>query len=217
MSAYMVSDENGDIFYRTVTSTCTGLYAGVLSQNAGTLTGYGVFSPSPSAATCGTTAGQNVTFSGTFSSAPPAMTSQASGGAGAITWTDNQSQYAQASSLSAVNGNWRSIAGDQISVDSTGHMSETDLTSGCTITGQFSIIDSSSNVYGLSMTYANCTGVPADLTSFVTDAAGLNSATVTGLASIDNSVTPNQLDLWSLFQFTDGTASAIAYVIATAQ
>jgi len=127
----------------------------------------------------------------------------------------NASAYQQSSSATAVSGSWTTPSGDTIVVNSSGAIAEADAASGCTVTGQISTTNPSYNVYYLTLHYSGCTSVPADLVAFTTDSVGLNGAEVTGLATIDNSMTPNQLDLWARIDFSDGSGSAIAYVVAS--
>jgi hypothetical protein len=126
------------------------------------------------------------------------------------------SAYNRPSSAASVAGNWTTPSGDIIAVDSRGGISETDASGGCTVKGQIATANPAYNIYYLTLHYSGCTGVPADLAAFTTNSAGLNGATVTGLATIDNSVTPNQLDLWSRIDFSDGSGSAaITYVVGS--
>lgn len=221
VTAFMLSDEQGTFFYRTVTSACTELYQGSLSTTTNNqISGSGLFQPVPGQTACGG-AGRdsNVSFTGTLNPSTSMMLSNNVGGAGnpipTIDWSYNGSLYDQPSSLASVAGNWISPAGDTIVVDAGGNISESDAGSGCAVTGTLSIIDPTYNVYNLAMTYANCTSVPADLSTYLSDgAAGLNSAAITGLATVDSSVTPRQLDLWFLLQYA-GAGSDLAYVVGT--
>ena len=56
---------------------------------------------------------------------------------------------------------------------------------GCIISGQVTIIDSRFNAYDLFMTFSNCVG----------DFAFRNGVTFTGLAILDNTVTPELLGI----------------------
>ena len=60
-------------------------------------------------------------------------------------------------------------------------------TSGCTYTGQISVINPSYNLYSVSITASGCTG----------NYAVLNGLTEQGLATVDSTVTPNVLTLGS--------------------
>jgi hypothetical protein len=216
-TASMLSDYVGNFFYQTVAGSCTELYQGELTQSYGlpTVSGNGVFSTVQSSCNGGP---QAESYSGTLSPGTSLTLTSAGTNSGIglpFSWAYNGSAYDQPSSLAAVTGNWITPNGYIIAIDSGGHLSGSLSSSGCTVSGRISIDDPAANVYHLAMAYSGCTSVPADLSNFVTDATGLDGATVTGLATIDTSMSPNQLDMWSLFQFTDGSADAIAYVVGT--
>ena len=98
------------------------------------------------------------------------------------TWTYN-SLYALTPSLSMIAGNY-SDGSDTLTISATGAISEQDPTTGCVVNGQLTIPNSSYNAYSFSVNYANCTGANAVL----------NGTTATGLATYDNTVTPNEID-----------------------
>lgn len=98
------------------------------------------------------------------------------------TWSYN-SLYAVPPSLSMISGNYAD-GSDTLTIDASGAISEQDPTTGCVINGQLSIPNSSYNAYSFTLTYSSCTGANAVL----------NGATASGLATYDNTVTPNELD-----------------------
>jgi hypothetical protein len=112
------------------------------------------------------------------------------------TWTYN-SLYALTPSLSLIAGNYTD-GSNTLTISSNGAIFEQDPTTGCVINGQVTIPSASYNAYSFSITYGNCTGANSVL----------NGTTATGLATYDNTVSPNQLDAgWH------GTANGQLYVI----
>ena len=112
------------------------------------------------------------------------------------TWTYN-SLYALTPSLSMIAGNYTD-GSNTLTISATGAIFEQDPTTGCVVNGQLTIPSSSYNAYSFSVNYANCTGANAVL----------NGTTATGLATYDNTVTPNEIDAgWH------GTANGQMYVI----
>jgi hypothetical protein len=214
-SAQMLAAETGQFFYVATEGSCTGLHTGTLTAQKGstdTLSGSGIFVPVPNAAVCGSSADAE-TYMGSIS---PGTSMELTGNE-MFSWSYN-SVYGQPSSLAAIAGNWLTPGGDTIAISASGSLSETDATSGCTATGQISIIDPYKNAYAVSVSYANCTAVPNDLANYIGSAALLNESTVTGLATINASMSPNQLELYTEFQYTDSnnnTSQEIAYVAAT--
>ena len=86
-------------------------------------------------------------------------------------------------SLATVSGNYLSSDGSTVTVSSTGAISESNITSGCTVSGQLSIPSSSSNIYNINISFSSC-------------AAGytaLNGLSLAGLATYDTTVSPNAL------------------------
>jgi hypothetical protein len=98
------------------------------------------------------------------------------------TWTFSSS-YDTASSLATVAGNYTDGSAT-LSIDGNGVIFEQDPTTGCVINGQISTIDAQYNAYSVSVTFSSCTGT----------AAAANGVTFTGLASLDQTVSPAQLD-----------------------
>jgi hypothetical protein len=104
-------------------------------------------------------------------------------GTNTTAWTFNP-LYMQGSSFANIAGNYTD-GSDTLSISSAGVISETDATTGCVITGQVTILNASYNAYPFSFTYSGCTGT----------SAAANGVTFTGLAALDTTVTPNQIDL----------------------
>lgn len=215
-TGYMISDEGGLAFFRAADSTCTDTYDTVffLGNTPGGFIGGSLSQMLP--ISCGGVGdnGFYLFFDST------ALTLSAQDYNTSVTTDFNliaQSvAYNQPSSAASVAGNWTTPGGDVIAVDGSGAMAATDTLSGCTVTGQIASANPAYNIYYLTLHYSGCTAVPADLAPFTTDSAGLNGAVVTGLATIDNSVTPNQLDLWYRIDNSDGSGtSAIIYFAAT--
>jgi hypothetical protein len=215
----MLSDYIGNFFYSLAfnsggLSGCTAYFQGLLNpvDSSGATTGNGNFASVPSG--CFGNA-QSEMYTATLSPNASLMLANSgsiSGLLSPITWGYQSAPFNQPSSLALISGTWLTPGG---AVDSYGNLSGSMDSSNCTVTGRIAIIDPATNVYRLGLVYSGCTSVPADLSAFITDATGLNGASVTGLATIDTSVTPNQLDMWSLFQFADGSPNAIAYVVGT--
>ena len=89
--------------------------------------------------------------------------------------------YNVASSLATISGNYTN-SGDVISVTSGGVVSWQDAASGCVGNGTISIINALYNAYRVAFTYSNC----------LSSSAVLNGVQFSGLATLDNSVTPVQ-------------------------
>jgi len=98
-------------------------------------------------------------------------------------WAFNSSMYNTTSSLATVAGNYTD-GGDTLSISGSGVIFEQDPASGCVLNGQVSLIDSQYNVYSLSATVSNCMGA----------AAAANGVSVSGLATLDQTVSPVQLE-----------------------
>jgi hypothetical protein len=91
--------------------------------------------------------------------------------------------YNQTSAINDLAGNWTGATGVVTAVSATGMISAHDPTSGCTVSGQYSVLDPSVNVYSGSVTYADGQG----------DASVLNGSTASGLVTLDTSISPNEL------------------------
>jgi hypothetical protein len=89
--------------------------------------------------------------------------------------------YNRPSSLSTIAGTYRDlVSGSPVLVSSTGAISQQDPLSGCTVSGQASIIDPSFNAYRVRYTFAGCRGADAIL----------NGTTANGLATLDDTISP---------------------------
>ena len=98
--------------------------------------------------------------------------------------------YYLPSSLATISGSYVELAtGTAFTISSDGAVFGQDATTGCVINGTVSIINPSYNVYGLEVSYANCTG----------SSAQLNGLTLAGLAALDNTKSPQQVlaGVWS--------------------
>lgn len=117
---------------------------------------------------------------------------------GTLDLTFNQ-LYSQASSLAAIAGNYTDVStGTTVSVDGNGVIVAQDATTGCVVNGNVTIIDATYNAYVVSVSYASCTGA----------SAVLNGATLTGLATLDTSVSPVQV-----IAGVSGTNGGVTYAI----
>lgn len=88
--------------------------------------------------------------------------------------------YDRDSSLATISGLYRDqFGGNVLDISANGSIFQQDPT-GCTRNGQISIINSAYNAYDVEMTLSNC----------VANAAALEGATFTGLATLDDSATP---------------------------
>lgn len=92
--------------------------------------------------------------------------------------------YERDSSLATVSGNFREVGGTDIaSITSTGDVFLQEPSTGCTINGKLSIVDARYNAYRVEYTFASCQG----------QYAVLNGATFRGLATLNNTTSPEQL------------------------
>jgi hypothetical protein len=99
------------------------------------------------------------------------------------------------SSLSAISGNYTDGAtGATVAIDGTGDISSQDANTGCVLTGTVSTTDTSYDVYQIVYTYKNCVGTYA----------ALNGFQLSGLAVLNTSISPTQLDI----AVTGGAAGA---------
>jgi len=91
--------------------------------------------------------------------------------------------YYRPSSLDRIAGTFTAAGtGTGYSISGAGAVFAQDATSGCVINGAVTIIDATYNAYGVSLSYASCSGEDAEL----------NGLTLTGLATLDNTGTPEQ-------------------------
>ena len=92
--------------------------------------------------------------------------------------------YNRASALTTISGNFTNTANNVVvTVGTNGSVFSQDATTGCVLNGSVSIINASYNAYNVSFDYMSCTG----LTS------ALNGVSFTGMATLDNTVSPEQI------------------------
>lgn len=117
---------------------------------------------------------------------------------GTLDLTFNQ-LYDQPSSLAAIAGNYTDVSsGATVSLNANGVIFAQDATTGCVVNGNVTIIDATYNAYGISVGYASCTGA----------SSVLNGTTLTGLATLDQSVNPAQV-----IAGVSGTNGGVTYAI----
>lgn len=92
------------------------------------------------------------------------------------------SLYDRDSSLATIAGTFSGPSGTVVNVNADGSIFSQDATTGCVVNGKASIINARYNVYRVQYTYGNCAG----------DLAAINGTTFAGLATLDNSVAPEQ-------------------------
>jgi hypothetical protein len=92
--------------------------------------------------------------------------------------------YNRASSLTTASGNFN-VSGSNavVTVGSNGSLFSQDATTGCVLNGTISIIDATYNAYKVQFDYANCVGLYS----------AINGVQFTGMATLDNTVSPEQL------------------------
>jgi hypothetical protein len=91
--------------------------------------------------------------------------------------------YNRASSLATISGNFTNTQnGVVVTVGSDGSLFSQDPSSGCVLNGSVTMINASYNAYKVQWTYANCTG----------QSAVLNGLPFSGLATLDNTVSPER-------------------------
>jgi hypothetical protein len=118
---------------------------------------------------------------------------------GTLSLTFN-SLYDNPSSLSTISGNYTDqSSGDVISVTSSGVVSWQDPSSGCVGNGTISIIDTSYNAYRVEFDYGDCQG----------QAAVLNGVQFSGLATLNTSVSPEQVIVGVTGQASGTTYAAV--------
>jgi hypothetical protein len=124
--------------------------------------------------------------------------------------------YNQPSSLAAIAGNW-SITGlvvytaaGTLNISSSGVIFDQDPQTQCTINGQVSLINPNYNAYNLNVTYSNCIGVVSAALGSPTDAF-LDGATGSGIATVNNTVTPNTLFAVVTLSLSTGGYMTIGY------
>ena len=90
--------------------------------------------------------------------------------------------YELGSSLTTIAGNYDDF-GQVFSISSDGTIFEQDVTTGCIVSGQVTVIDPQYNAYEVSLSFTGCLGINAIL----------NGATFTGLGIYDDTVNPNEI------------------------
>jgi hypothetical protein len=93
--------------------------------------------------------------------------------------------YLQGSSLAQIAGNYTAPSGATMTIGANGSVFEQDPSSGCVINGSVSLVDAAYDAYRFTITYASCMG----------SASLANGTTFSGLAVVDNTVSPNELDI----------------------
>jgi hypothetical protein len=92
-------------------------------------------------------------------------------------------QYNRSSALTTIAGNFvNPRSGAVVTVSSNGTVFSQDAASGCVLNGTVAIINASYNLYRVQFSYASCTS----------QSAAYNDVQFSGLATLDNSVTPEQ-------------------------
>jgi len=94
--------------------------------------------------------------------------------------------YDRTSSLTTLSGNFKVASSNTnvvVTVSSNGTLFAQDPASGCVLNGTASVLNANYNAYGVQFDYANCTGA----------AAPLNGVQFNGLATLDNTVSPEQI------------------------
>ena len=111
--------------------------------------------------------------------------------------------YNELSSLSTIAGNYTDpVTGTVVTINSNGDVFAQDANSGCVVSGNVSIINASYNAYHVAVSYSNCQGT----------FAALNGVTFTGLATLDDKLSPARL--YSGFTGKNGsTKYAIVYTL----
>ena len=94
------------------------------------------------------------------------------------TWTFSNA-YDTPSSLATIAGDY-TAGSNTLSINGNGVIFEQDPTTGCVINGQVTLINTQYNAYSVSVTFSSCTG----------SAAAANGLTMTGLAALDQTVSP---------------------------
>jgi hypothetical protein len=93
--------------------------------------------------------------------------------------------YNRPSALSTIAGNFQASGSSVVNITSSGALFSQDSNTQCVVNGTITIINATYNVYNVQLTYASCTG----------QAASLNGLQFTGMATLDNTQSPEQLIL----------------------
>jgi hypothetical protein len=123
------------------------------------------------------------------------------------TWTLSYSSLSTlASSLAMVSANYTNGAtGATVSIDGLGDVNSQDATTGCVMNGTLSTSDTAYDIYQISFTYKNCTGIYAVL----------NDVEMAGLAVLDTGVSPQQLVIAVTGQSSSGSYGITSYLNGT--
>jgi hypothetical protein len=186
-TAGMISDGAGNFYFFTSTATCLGLYNGTLSVAGSIVSGAGNFTPDPFGPSSGCPAAVHENYAGSLvPGVSMTLSATPTGGGGTtstFTWTFDPS-YSHPSALTLLAGSWMMPGGSVASISSTGVIAAHDASTGCTISGQVAVSDTTVNLYNVTATYSGCTGA----------AVALNGVALSGLGTLDNSVTPTHFD-----------------------
>src|SRR5882757_3939329 len=92
--------------------------------------------------------------------------------------------YNRASALSTLSGNFTNTANNVVvTVGTNGSLFSQDAVSGCVLNGTASTINANFNLYKVQFDFANCAGT----------SSALNGLDFTGVATLDNTVTPERI------------------------
>ena len=170
-------DSNGTQYFGTVSTSGNNL--------TGSFTGYTEFGDT---FTDGSTSGTG-SLTGTVDARTSMSFSTTFTTAGGSTNQDNfalqyNQIYAQSSSLSTVAGTYTDAStGNVLNIASDGSVSLQVTSTGCAVTGDATIINSQYNAYSVQFTYSGCQG----------GYSALNGVQFNGLATLNTSVSPEQL------------------------
>ena len=107
------------------------------------------------------------------------------------------------SSLSAISANYTDTAsGSVVSISGNGVMTGQDPANSCVVNGTITVINSSYDIYQVSLTYESCTG----------SYAVLNGLTLTGLAAFNPNTSPTQLTISIAGASSGGKFGIILYL-----
>jgi hypothetical protein len=110
------------------------------------------------------------------------------------------------SSLSAISANYTDgTTGATVAIDGTGDISSQDANTGCVLTGTISTTDTSYDVYQVVYKYEQCTGTYAVL----------NGLEMSGLAVLNTTVSPTQLDIAVTGGAAGTSYGVVSYLNAT--
>jgi hypothetical protein len=122
-------------------------------------------------------AGKEIDFEAEF-------TTDAGTGAHILASLKSDAAYYESSSLTILAGNYvDEVTGTVVSIDSGGDIFAQDVTTGCVVNGQASIIEAPYNMYRVQVSYASCQGT----------ASALNGMTFTGLGVLGDTLSPQEL------------------------